>query len=162
MVIVSRRSPLQDFMSSIALLASLAFLCFATPSRGAEAALERLDIVTSTGQHVFQVEVARTMAERARGLMYRRTMPEDQGMLFDFHVEDTVTMWMKNTYMPLDMIFVSRDGSVVSITEDAAPMSERVISSAGPAYAVIELNAGAARRIGVVAGDSVLHPAFQR
>jgi uncharacterized membrane protein (UPF0127 family) len=108
------------------------------------------------------VEVADTPGERARGLMFRRSMPEDQGMLFDFHTETPVMMWMKNTYIPLDMVFVSRQGRVIHVATDAEPMSERVISSNGPAYAVIELNAGVARKIGLRVGDEVRHPAFSR
>jgi uncharacterized membrane protein (UPF0127 family) len=143
-------------------LASLALAFFVALGRAAESGLERLEIVTTTGTHVFQVEAAKTPAQRAKGLMYRRSMPRDHGMLFDFHMEQTVLMWMKNTYIPLDMIFVSREGRVVSVAQDAEPLSEGVISSGKPAYAVIELNAGAARRIGLAAGDSVRHPIFSR
>lgn len=97
-----------------------------------------------------------------RGLMRRRSMPQDYGMLFDFKVEEPVSMWMKNTYIPLDMIFVSRSGRVVSIARDAEPLSERIISSGGPVYAVVELNAGAAMRIGLKLGDAVHHGIFSR
>ncbi|KAF2992158.1 DUF192 domain-containing protein [Methylocystis sp. MJC1] len=128
----------------------------------AETSLERLEIVTSTGTHEFRVEVADKPSERAKGLMYRKSMPEDQGMLFDFHVEGPVMMWMKNTYLPLDMIFVSRQGVVTKVAANTVPMSEEVISSGGPAYAVIELNAGAADKIGIKAGDQIRHPAFRR
>ncbi len=126
----------------------------------AEAALQRLEFVTDSGSHVFRVELADTPAERAKGLMFRRAMPEDHGMLFDFHTETPVMMWMKNTYIPLDMVFVSRNGVVARIAEDAKPMSESIIDG-GQAYAVIELNAGAARKIGLKPGDVVRHPAFK-
>jgi uncharacterized membrane protein (UPF0127 family) len=144
--------------------APLLFAVFflAPPALGAETALERLDIITATGPHVFSVEVARTEDQRETGLMYRRSLPEDGGMLFNFHIEEIVTMWMKNTYIPLDMIFVSRRGAVVSVAENAQPLSERTISSGRPAYAVIEVNAGTARRIGLAAGDKVRHPIFER
>jgi uncharacterized membrane protein (UPF0127 family) len=128
----------------------------------AEAPLQRLEFVTATGAHEFRVEVAETTSQRARGLMYRREMPQDHGMLFDFHHETPVMMWMKNTYLPLDMIFVSRQGIVTHVAPDTTPLSEDVISSGGPAYAVIELNAGVAKRIGLKAGDEVRHPAFKR
>lgn len=132
------------------------------PSAAGEGAFESLQIVTATGAHEFKVEVARTPNERARGLMHRRFLPEDQGMLFDFRFEAPVAMWMKNTHIPLDMIFVSRRGQVTRVADAAEPMSERVISSGPPAYAVIELNAGAARRIGVAPGDVVRHSIFTK
>jgi len=94
--------------------------------------------------------------------MYRRSMPRDSGMLFDFQAENIVMMWMKNTYIPLDMIFVSRNGRVVSVAADTTPQSERVISSGRPAYAVIELNAGAARKIGLAVGDEARHEIFRK
>ena len=127
----------------------------------ADSGLETLEIVTASGVKTFQVEVMRTESERARGLMFRRFMPEDRGMLFDFKIEQPVMMWMKNTYLPLDMIFISRGGKVVSIARDAEPMSETIIPSGGPAYAVLELNAGAAARIGLKAGDQLRHPIFR-
>lgn len=143
------------FMLASALLA-------AAPAAGAEAALQKLQIVTASGTHDFRVELADTPAERSRGLMHRRAMPQDQGMLFDFHAEGPVMMWMKNTYIPLDMVFVSRAGVVTNVAADTVPMSEEIISSGGPVYAVIEFNAGTARRIGLKPGDEVRHPAFKR
>jgi uncharacterized protein len=122
--------------------------------------LDKLEIVTSTGVHVFSVEMAQTDAERERGLMYRRFMPPDRGMLFDFKREEPVMFWMKNTYIPLDMIFISRAGVVTSIAADAEPLSERLIPSGGPCYGVLEVNAGVAASIGVKPGDKVRHPIF--
>ncbi len=119
-------------------------------------------IVTSTGEHDIKVEVADTPMTRARGLMHRKSMPADRGMLFDFKVEGPVSMWMKNTYIPLDMVFIGRDGRVVGVAADAEPLSERIISSPAPAYAVLELNAGAARRISLAPGDQVRHRMFER
>jgi uncharacterized protein len=134
---------------------------FDARARG-EAVLQRLEIITSSGPHEFRVEVAETPGERSKGLMYRKHMPADQGMLFDFHEEIPIMMWMKNTYIPLDMVFVSRTGTVTAIAADTVPLSEATISSEGPAYAVIELNAGAASKIGLKLGDEVRHPAFKR
>jgi uncharacterized protein len=122
--------------------------------------LEKLDIVTSSGIHAFSVEVMRTEPERERGLMFRRFLAKDRGMLFEFKAEQVVTMWMKNTYLPLDMIFISRTGKVVAVAENAAPLSEKIISSEVPAYAVLEVNAGTVARIGLRIGDSVRHPMF--
>lgn len=124
--------------------------------------LEPLTIVTEGGSHVFQVEVARTDEQRARGLMFRRFMPADRGMLFDFKTEQPVMMWMRNTYIPLDMIFIARDGRVINIAENTEPLSERTIASAAPAFAVLEVNAGISRKIGLKAGDRISHPLFKR
>ena len=121
---------------------------------------ERLEIVTATGPHAFNVEVARNEKDRARGLMFRRSLPQDHGMLFLFENERPIAMWMKNTYIPLDMVFVSRKGRVTSIARGAIPLSEAVIPSGGPVYAVIELAAGAADAIGLSVGDQVRHPEF--
>ena len=138
----------------------LAFgLVFGISAR-AQSGLETLDIVNAGGNHHFAVEVMRTDAERAKGLMFRRFMPEDRGMLFDFKEEQPVMMWMKNTYIPLDMIFVSRKGAVVSVARNAEPLSERTIPSGGPAYAVIEVNAGVASKFSIQPGDVVHHPMF--
>lgn len=126
----------------------------------AEPAVERVEIVTARGPHVFDTEVARTLEERAKGLMFRRTLAEDHAMLFDFGVEQKVIMWMKNTYIPLDMIFVGRNGRIVAIAHDAVPMSEALIPSGRPAYAVIEVAGGVAKKIGAEVGDRVRHPIF--
>jgi hypothetical protein len=123
--------------------------------------LEPLTIETASGTHDFFVEVMRTGPERERGLMFRRNLEQDRGMLFDFKVERPVAMWMKNTYVPLDMIFLSRIGKVVGLAENAEPLSERVIASGAPAYSVLEVNAGTASRIGLALGDRVHHPIFQ-
>jgi len=130
--------------------------------QAAQAQLERLEIVTATGAHAFDVEVARTDGERARGLMFRRSLPQDHGMLFLFESERPIAMWMKNTYISLDMVFVSRNGRVTSIAHGAVPLSETVIPSGGPVYAVVELAGGAADAIGLSVGDRVRHPGFER
>ena len=118
-------------------------------------ALQPLTIVSKNGRHDFSVEVATTEPERERGLMYRRFMPADRGMLFDFAKPQTITMWMKNTYIPLDMVFMNRAGDVTSIAADAEPLSERIISSGGPAFAVLEINGGLAAKLGIAVGDKV-------
>ena len=123
--------------------------------------LEALRIVTATGTHDFQVEIARDDASRARGLMDRRFMPADHGMLFEFDREAPEAFWMKDTYIPLDMIFISRAGIVTNIVANAEPLSERAIPSGPPCMAVLELNGGAAARIGLKVGDKVRHPFFK-
>jgi uncharacterized membrane protein (UPF0127 family) len=157
-----RSSAFIHFMALLAALTAVGALIVPQAGARAEAALQRLEFITADGPHEFRVELADTPAERAKGLMYRKHMPADQGMLFDFHEEGPVMMWMKNTYIPLDMIFVSRRGVVTHVAVNAAPFSEEIITSGGPAYAVIELNAGAASKIGLKPGDEVRHPAFKR
>ena len=122
--------------------------------------LDRLDIVTASGVHTFSVEMARNDAEREKGLMYRRFMPADRGMLFDFKREAPVMFWMKNTYIPLDMIFISHAGRVTHIVANAEPFSLATIPSDGPCYGVLEVNAGIAASIGLKVGDMVRHPIF--
>ncbi len=95
--------------------------------------IEPLAIVTRNGRHPFSVEVARNDADRAQGLMFRRSLAPDRGMLFDFGRQTQPTvMWMKNTYIPLDMIFIRPDGAIARIAENAEPLSTRTISSGEP------------------------------
>jgi uncharacterized protein len=123
--------------------------------------LEALQIVTATGTHDFEVEIAKDDASRARGLMDRRYMPADHGMLFEFDREAPEAFWMKDTYIPLDMIFISGAGVVTNIAANAEPLSERAIPSGPPCAAVLELNGGEAARIGLRVGDKVRHPFFK-
>jgi uncharacterized protein len=122
---------------------------------------EPLTIRTSTGAHVFQVEVMRTPDERAKGLMFRRFMPQDRGMLFDFARTEPVAMWMQNTYISLDMLFIRADGTVARVHQRAEPLSTQTIPSGEPVLSVLELNAGVADRIGVKADDRIEHPLFK-
>ncbi|WP_426126241.1 DUF192 domain-containing protein [Pararhizobium sp. PWRC1-1] len=115
-----------------------------------------LTIVTSGGQiHKFTVELAVDGDQRAHGLMDRRHMPRDRGMLFDFAQTRQVMMWMKNTYLPLDMLFINKDGKVETIKENAVPLSEAIIDSRVPVAFVLELNGGTVRRLGIAPGDVV-------
>lgn len=139
-------------------LAVAAVLVLALVAPVLAAPLEPLDIETKAGVRHFQVEVMRTDADRERGLMYRRDMAADRGMLFQFDKEDRIYMWMKNTYLPLDMVFFGKDGRVVSVARDTEPLSERIISSGEPATAVVELNAGTAAKLGIDKGDRLIFP----
>ena len=121
---------------------------------------DSLSVVTATGVHAFKVEVAANEAARETGLMRRRYLPADRGMLFEFDHEAPVSFWMKHTYIPLDMIFIARNGSVTHIAADAEPLSEALVSSGGPCAAVLEVNGGTAARIGVKVGDKVRHRFF--
>ncbi|MBB3971731.1 DUF192 domain-containing protein [Hansschlegelia beijingensis] len=137
-------------------LAFALLVCGLSPGRAA--ALEKLTFETATGPHTFMVEVAVTPEEREVGLMYRRSMPADHGMLFDFGKSDEIAMWMQNTYLSLDMVFVTADGRVRRVERATQPLSTRVIPSEGPVRYVVELVAGAAERIGLKPGDRVVHP----
>ncbi|MCC0003195.1 MAG: DUF192 domain-containing protein [Methylobacteriaceae bacterium] len=145
---------------SLLALVVIALIGCSTPRSRADANLERLEFVTRTGAHAFEVEVMRTPEEQARGLMFRRYMPADRGMLFAFGVVAPVSFWMRNTYIPLDMIFLDRKGRVVSIAADTEPLSERLIPSGGPVWAVVELNAGEASKIDLKIGDVARNPVF--
>jgi uncharacterized membrane protein (UPF0127 family) len=114
-----------------------------------------LRFVTATAEHPITVEVARTEQERATGLMFRRSLPEDQGMIFLYPQDGPISMWMKNTYISLDMFFVRADGTIHRIEEHTEPFSERAISSEGTVRAVVEMIAGSADRLGIKPGDKV-------
>ena len=114
-----------------------------------------LEIVSKTGVHAFAVELASNNEERERGLMFRKELPEGQGMLFDFERDQPVAFWMHNTYISLDMIFIRGDGRVTHIAENTEPMSDRLIPSGGPVRAVLEVIAGTARKLGIAPGDRV-------
>ena len=132
------------------------------PPQHDELALEKMGIKTVKGKrHEFEIEVARTPAEQAYGLMYRKEMDPDHGMLFLFPSEDERSFWMKNTLIPLDMIFIKADGTIHAIHESAVPNDLTPILSNGPVIAVLELNGGRAADLGIKAGDRVFYKAFQ-
>ncbi len=133
-----------------------------TSSNFARAADDTLEIVTRNGVHVFQVELALSDEQRARGLMYRRELPDGRGMLFDFRTDQMVNMWMQNTYISLDMLFIRSDGRISHIAENTTPESTRIISSNGPVRFVLEVIAGTARKYGIKPGDRVAHPLIGR
>ena len=121
---------------------------------------QTLEIASASGVHVFSVELADNDAERAKGLMYRKELPEGQGMLFDFHREQDVSFWMQNTYISLDMIFIRADGRILRIAENTEPLSTRLVPSGGPVRAVLEIIGGSARKLGIAPGDRVASPIF--
>jgi uncharacterized membrane protein (UPF0127 family) len=123
---------------------------------------QTLEIASKSGVHVFSVELAVTDEERERGLMFRKQLPEGQGMLFDFKREQEVSMWMENTYVPLDMIFIRKDGRILRIAENTEPLSRAIISSRGQVLAVLEVLGGTANKLGIAAGDRVGAPMFAK
>jgi uncharacterized membrane protein (UPF0127 family) len=149
---------------SLVLLALVAFTSLAMGGWDARAQskLEQLTIATAKGKVSFSVEVMRTDEERARGLMNRAYLPADRGMLFDFKQPQIASMWMKNTLIPLDMLFIRTDGTIANIAENTEPHSLRTISAIEPVLGVLELNGGTAARLGIAPGDRVEHPLFRR
>jgi uncharacterized membrane protein (UPF0127 family) len=143
-------------------LAGLLIFLLAVSAAGAAErfAADRLAIETRTGRHELTVEVARTWAQRAQGLQHRKHLAADRGMLFDYGRPQIVTMWMKNTYIPLDMLFVAADGKIIRIVRNTVPLSLARISSEWPVRAVIEVAAGTVRNLGILEGDRVVHPIF--
>ena len=126
------------------------------------AEVQPLEIVTKSGVRTFSVEMAKTEKERETGLMHRRELPDGRGMLFDFTPEQQISMWMKNTYISLDMIFIGGNGRILRIAENTEPESLKIVSSGGPAKGVLEVIAGTARKYGIAPGDQVVHPLFGR
>jgi uncharacterized membrane protein (UPF0127 family) len=150
--------PLRAVAFAVAFAA--AWLLAALPAGSAEQ--QTLEIVSKSGVHVFSVELAVTDEERQKGLMFRRSLPELQGMLFDFKQDQDVSMWMRNTYVSLDMIFIRGDGRIQRIAENTQTESDRIISSGGPVRAVLEVVAGTAKKLGIAPGDRVASTIFRR
>jgi uncharacterized membrane protein (UPF0127 family) len=119
-----------------------------------------LTIESSAGTLAFQVEVAATPEQRRQGLMFRESLEADRGMLFNFGRTAPVTMWMRNTFVSLDMLFIDENGRVAKIAADTEPLSDAVIGSGGPVRAVLELPAGTSAKLGIKVGDHVIHEMF--
>ena len=119
-----------------------------------------LTIESANGPHKFHVELATTPAQLEQGLMFRRTLAPDAGMLFDFKTPSPVSMWMKNTFIPLDMVFIDAGGRIINIAERTVPQSLDPVAAAAPARAVLEVNGGTAARLGIKPGDRVVFPIF--
>lgn len=143
---------LKRFIGSALLSALLLFLA---ACRQDEA---RLEIETKSGVHAFQIEIADDDTERAQGLMFRTSLADNAGMLFDFGSERDVSFWMRNTLIPLDMIFVRRNGEIARIHENAIPQDPTPIPSGEPVQFVFEIIGGRARELGLAAGDKIKHP----
>ena len=119
---------------------------------------DMLTVETSAGaRHRFNIELATSPQQIAQGLMYRRQMAPDAGMLFIFERPDPAVFWMKNTFIPLDMIFIGVDGRILNIAERTIPQSETPVPASGPTRAVLEVNGGTSARLGIKPGDRVRH-----
>jgi uncharacterized membrane protein (UPF0127 family) len=143
----------------VAVAAAVA-LCVLAGLRAQAASVQPLEIATKSGVQVFSVEMATTEEEKTTGLMYRKELAEGRGMLFDFSPEQEVSMWMKNTFIPLDMIFIRADGRILRIAENTEPQSTKIIPSGGLAKGVLEVIGGTAKKYGIAPGDRVAHPLF--
>jgi uncharacterized membrane protein (UPF0127 family) len=148
-----------------AVLLALAVLCgYAGAGAAGEVTYEltELWIETAQARHRFEVELAETAEQRARGLMFRTELADDAGMLFAYDRPDSISMWMKNTLIPLDMLFVDEDGTISRIEAWTAPLSLEIIPSGGPVWAVLELKGGITERLGIEPDDRIVHPIFDR
>ena len=151
----------RGFLAGVAGLILLAGCAGAGTAQGPNGEpLEPLTVVTATGEHPFMVEIADDEMERQRGLMHREPLADDRGMLFQFPDVAERGFWMHNTPSPLDIIYIDPYGRIVSIAKNAAPNSDAIIPSNGPAMGVLELRAGRADEIAAKPGDKVRHPFF--
>jgi uncharacterized membrane protein (UPF0127 family) len=139
-----------------------AFFSFA-PAAQAKMRQDKLTIESAAGglSHAFNIEVASSEKEKQLGLMYRTALADGDGMLFPYTAERQISMWMHNTYIPLDMVFIHSDGTIARIEERAEPLSDRIISSGAAVAAVLELAGGATARLGIKPGDKVRYPLFR-
>lgn len=142
-----------QLITIVTLSVAILFLGLAVASAAPTA---RVEVMTDTGAHTFTVEVMSSPGERAKGLMFRKSLPSDQGMLFDFAENVTIRMWMKNTYIPLDMIFIDDTGTIIDIAPNTVPHSTEIISSRQPARYVLEVIAGSSARIGAQVGNRII------
>jgi uncharacterized protein len=154
--IIPKHAAVALLLAALALLPASAMAA----SRPQPGALQTVTFLTQAGRVTFKVETAKTRAQRDRGLMFRTHLPERHGMLFDFGPEQEVRMWMKDTLIPLDMVFINADGRVHRIERNAEPGSLRLIASEGPVRYVLELKAGAASRSGIKPGDRIVGDAI--
>ena len=150
----------------ISRVALLLLLLLAAPARADSSGpvvFGRSEVTIATqagGSFRFAIEVAETPDQLHQGLMFRDSMADDAGMLFLLEKEDVASFWMRNTFLPLDMLFIARNGRITDIHRNAAPGSTAIISSTVPVVAVLEVNAGITARLGIHTGDRVIHSAF--
>jgi uncharacterized membrane protein (UPF0127 family) len=137
-----------------------ASLCLFGAAATAKCLVDAVDVRGAGAEARFAVEIADTPEERARGLMFREQMDRDAGMLFVFEQSREVAFWMRNTPLPLDIIFVDSHGVVVRIAADTTPFSETPLPSGAPVTAVLEINAGLSAQLGIAPGAELRHPAF--
>ena len=162
MRIPQRRGVLAAFSAALFVLAACAAPDKAGAEPGAISPLEDLQVVTRTGAHSFKVEIADDEAERAQGLMFRRELPASAGMLFVYDRPQRVSFWMKNTLIPLDMVFIGADGRVNGVHAEAVPGDLTPISGPPETLMVLEIRGGLARRLGLAEGAELRHPGLDQ
>jgi len=152
----------RPFGRRFALAAPLVFAAACARGQEAEIQFKRSSlVVVASGRDIkFEIELATNDTERARGLMFRKQLGPYEGMLFDFYKEMPVSFWMKNTLIPLDMVFIAADGTVRHVHANAVPLSTDTVPSRFPVRAVLEINGGSAALLGIKPGDKVKHPIF--
>ena len=145
----------------VAILAAL--LAFGAVDAAGSVTFEEMPLLieATSGRFEFQVELAVSPEQRSQGLMFREDLDEDRGMLFDFGRSQPASMWMRNTYVPLDMLFIDAAGRITQIAANTQPLSDAAIASREPVRAVLELRAGVTARLGIEPGDRVIHPLFE-
>ena len=153
---IGRRGLVLAFVALVLALGSAPNAALAKPG------LETLSLVTAKGRTPFTVEIAATPAEQERGLMFRKSLAPDRGMLFIYKQPQEAAYWMRNTYIPLDILFIAPDGRVLSIARNARPLDETPIPSGGIISAVLEIAGGRAAQLGVLPGDKVVHRIFPK
>lgn len=151
---LTNASPKRHSFRGVAAFAAAAFISLPLAACSDET---RLTIHSENGDHVFTVDVVDTPESRAQGLMYRQELAPDAGMLFDFLDERPVSFWMRNTFIPLDMLFIGADGVVRNIHVNARPHDPTSIPSDGPVQFVLEIPGGRSEELGIEAGDTVEH-----
>lgn len=150
---IDRRALLASACAGLALRAGAAF---------AASGPETVEVITTRGRTRFQVEIAATQAEQARGLMFRKSLAPDRGMLFVYKRPQPAAYWMKNTLIPLDIIFIQPNGRILSIVRNARPYDETPLPSGGLVLGVLEIAGGRAAQLGILPGDRVLHRIFPK
>lgn len=149
-------------MRILAVLLFSLLALIAGPAVADDAAGDRVVIETASGaKHGFKVELAITPEQQMRGLMYRESLPAAAGMLFLYDDPVLASFWMRNTLIPLDLIFIRPDGRIANIHANAKPLDETPLRSTEPVTGILEINGGLAARLGIKAGDKVLHPSFK-
>jgi uncharacterized protein len=146
------------FAALAAVLGAALVAVWAPGSVSAQMPREPVVLVTETGQHTIDAEIADTPETKATGLMFRRSLAADKGMLFIYDKPQNITMWMKNTYISLDMVFADARGTIIRIARNTEPFSTDIIEAGGQAKVVLEVPAGTARRLNLKRGDTLHHP----
>ena len=143
-------------------LAAIGFLCATAAQAAPNCRADKVELRGDWGQAAFHIEIADTEATRARGLMFRESLPRGAGMLFVYDRPQTAAFWMKNTLIPLDLIFLDEHGRVTRVHEHAVPGDLTPIQGGDQVFAVLEINAGLARRYGIEPGSQMRHQIFSR